>query len=380
MFRARNHSILLSAATHHHPTALYDNLGRFHNYLRISLTERCNLRCLYCMPETGLPELTEKSKLLTTDEILRISRLFISLGVDKVRLTGGEPLLHPDAVPICRAIRDAGVNTIGITTNAILLHRHLTALKEAGLTNINVSLDTLQEDVFMLITRRKGFNRVMDCIRLAENMNFKAVKINCVVMRGINDKEVAEFAMMTKDRNIEIRFIEYMPFDDNKWERNKMVSFMEMMDLVEAEVEKFMPQQQLPTAESEEGKSTEKKKPKKRFLLEPIAPKCGDTAKVFTLPASLHPKGRVGFITSMTTQFCGTCNRLRLTADGHLKVCLFDSNEVSLRDPMRAGASDEELTKIIEAAIKQKHPSLGGKSSPEEIASSSNRHMSSIGG
>ena len=335
------------------------------------------------MPETGLPDLTEKPKLLTTDEIKRLIRLFVKLGVDKVRLTGGEPLLHPSCVEVCAEAKNCGVKTIGITTNGILLHRHLAQMKEAGLTNINISLDTLQEDVFMLITRRKGFNRVMDSIRLAENMNFKAVKINCVVMRGVNDKEIVDFANLTKDReNLEVRFIEYMPFDDNKWERKKMVSFMEMMDLVETDARKNIISTTSSSAHDENADNnadnkSNKQQQKKKFLLQPIPPKGGDTAKVFTLPGY---KGRIGFITSMTTQFCGTCNRIRLTADGHLKVCLFDANEVSLRDPMREGASDEELTAIIEAAIKKKHPSLGGKSSPEEIASSSNRHMSSIGG
>ena len=343
---------------------LTDTLGRFHNYLRISLTERCNLRCLYCMPEAGLPTLTEKDKLLTTDEIVRLTRLFVSLGVTKVRLTGGEPMLHPGVVDICRAIRDAGVGTIGMTTNGILLHRSMAALREAGLTHVNISLDTLQEDRFMLITRRKGFGRVMDTVRLAEHMGFTSVKINCVLMRGVNDDEAAAFAELTRDRDIEVRFIEYMPFDENQWERKKLVPFMETMDRIEAAASASA------SASSGGGSGG-------RVKLVAVPPRYGDTSKVFTLPGH---KGRIGFITSMTTQFCGTCNRIRMTADGHLKVCLFDGNEVSLRDPLRAGASDAQLARVIEDAIKRKHPSLGGNASPEAIAASSNRHMSSIGG
>lgn len=362
------------------PVPLTDTLGRFHNYLRISLTERCNLRCRYCMPAAGVPNLTPDSKLLSTDEILRLVRLFVSLGVNKVRLTGGEPLLHRDIVPICASIREAGVQTIGMTTNGILLHRHLLALHGAGLTNINISLDTLHEDRFDFITRRKGFTRVMDSLRLAESLPFQAVKVNCVVMRGVNDAEVGEFAMMAKDRKIEVRFIEYMPFDDNSWSRDKMVPFMETMDRIEDRIRMDIGGgggDATPAAEPKENAKRRIGGGSSSNILIAVPPKGGDTAKVFRAPGH---RGTIGFITSMTTQFCGTCNRIRLTADGHLKVCLFDGNEVSLRDPIRAGASDAELTEIISAAIKKKHPSLGGNASPEAIAASVNREMVRIGG
>jgi molybdenum cofactor biosynthesis protein A len=328
-------------------TLLYDKFQRKHDYLRISLVERCNLRCQYCMPEQGI-ELTPKESLLQHDEIMSLVRLFAKCGVKKIRLTGGEPLLYPRIVDLVREIKSCGIQTIGMTTNGILLHRYIEALHEAGLNRLNISLDTLDESKYMLITRRNGLKRVLDSIQMALALGDNPVKINCVVMRGVNTDELTQLALLAKDQPIEVRFIEYMPFDDNKWSRNKMFSFMETVDVIESGI----------GAKLKAGP-------------------CGETAKLFNVDGWV---GRLGFITSMTTNFCGTCNRLRLTADGNLKNCLFGDDEVSLRDALRGGATEDALEVIIRASVQRKHASHGGKATPEAIAASLNRPMIKIGG
>ncbi|XP_046306692.1 molybdenum cofactor biosynthesis protein 1 isoform X4 [Marmota monax] len=322
-------------------TFLTDNFGRQHNYLRISLTEKCNLRCQYCMPEEGVP-LTPKADLLTTEEILTLARLFVKEGVDKIRLTGGEPLIRPDVVDIVAQLhRLEGLKTIGVTTNGINLARLLPALQKAGLTAINISLDTLVPAKFEFVVRRKGFHKVMEGIHKAIELGYSPVKVNCVVMRGLNEDELLDFVTLTKGLPLDIRFIEYMPFDGNKWNFKKMVSYKEMLDTI---------RQQWPE-------------------LEKLPEEECSTAKAFRIPGFL---GQVSFITSMSEHFCGTCNRLRITADGNLKVCLFGNSEVSLRDHLRAGASEEELLKIIGAAVGRKKPRHAGMFS---ISQMKNRPM-----
>uniref|UniRef100_A0A4W2C0J2 Molybdenum cofactor biosynthesis protein 1 n=1 Tax=Bos indicus x Bos taurus TaxID=30522 RepID=A0A4W2C0J2_BOBOX len=302
---------------------LTDSFGRHHSYLRISLTERCNLRCQYCMPEEGVP-LTPKADLLTTEEILTLARLFVKEGVDKIRLTGGEPLIRPDVVDIVAQLRQLeGLRTIGITTNGINLARLLPQLQKAGLSAINISLDTLVPAKFEFIVRRKGFHKVMEGIHKAIELGYSPVKVNCVVMRGLNEDELLDFVALTEGLPLDVRFIEYMPFDGNKWNFKKMVSYKEMLDTL---------RQQWPE-------------------LEKLPEEESSTAKAFKIPGF---RGQVSFITSMSEHFCGTCNRLRITADGNLKVCLFGNSEVSLRDHLRAGASEEELLRVIGAAVGRK--------------------------
>nr|XP_030726683.1 molybdenum cofactor biosynthesis protein 1 isoform X1 [Globicephala melas] len=302
---------------------LTDSFGRRHSYLRISLTEKCNLRCQYCMPEEGVP-LTPKADLLTTEEILTLARLFVKEGVDKIRLTGGEPLVRPDVVDVVAQLHQLeGLRTIGITTNGINLARLLPQLQEAGLSTINISLDTLVPAKFEFIVRRKGFRKVMEGIHKAIELGYSPVKVNCVVMRGLNEDELLDFVALTEGLPLDVRFIEYMPFDGNKWNFKKMVSYKEMLDTL---------RQQWPE-------------------LEKLPEEESSTAKAFKIPGF---RGRVSFITSMSEHFCGTCNRLRITADGNLKVCLFGNSEVSLRDHLRAGASEEELLRIIGAAVGRK--------------------------
>ncbi|KAI8645220.1 molybdopterin cofactor synthesis protein a [Parasitella parasitica] len=304
---------------------LFDNFDRHHNYLRISLTERCNLRCTYCMPERGVP-LTPDSQLLTKDEILRLARLFVSQGVTKIRLTGGEPTVRPDIVELVQnlgQLKQYGLKSLAMTSNGIALKRKLPALVEGGLDTLNVSLDTLDQHLFQVMTRRKGFDKVIGAIDEAVRLKMPHVKINTVVMRGVNDQEVLNFAAYTNNHPVNVRFIEYMPFDGNRWSRDKLVPFKELIGRIE----------------SMYGR------------LNKLRDGMNDTTKHYQIPGY---QGKLGFITSMTDHFCGTCNRLRITADGNIKVCLFGNAEVSLRDMIRQGKTDDELLEIIGAAIKKK--------------------------
>lgn len=307
---------------------LTDTFHRQHDYLRISVTERCNLRCLYCMPEEGVP-LSPSKELLTTPEIVLLSSVFVSQGVTKIRLTGGEPTVRKDIVPLMHQIgelRRHGLREICLTTNAISLHRKLDSMVEAGLTGINLSLDTLDPWQYQIMTRRKGFEAVQKSIDKIFELNRHGAgikfKINCVVMRGVNDREILSFVDMTRDKDVEVRFIEYMPFDGNKWSKQKMFSYSEMLDHIK---EKY------PT-------------------LQKVQDHKNDTSKTWHVPGFA---GRLGFITSMTHNFCGTCNRLRITSDGNVKVCLFGNAEVSLRDVLRKLNNGEPIDDAAYEAIKQ---------------------------
>ncbi|XP_046627732.1 molybdenum cofactor biosynthesis protein 1 isoform X1 [Neodiprion virginianus] len=303
---------------------LTDTFGRHHTYLRISLTERCNLRCTYCMPAEGV-SLTKRDGILTTDEIVHIASLFVKEGVQKIRLTGGEPTVRQDLVEIVGRLKELeGLEQVAITTNGLTLTRQLSTLQRAGLDGLNISLDTLKEERFEKFTRRKGWPRVMAAIDLAVQLGYDPVKINCVIMRNYNDDELVDFVTFTKDRPIDVRFIEYMPFSGNKWQQNKMVSFQDMKEMIRKVYPEFRALENGPN----------------------------DTSKAYKVPGFV---GQVGFITSMSEHFCSSCNRLRITADGNLKVCLFEGKgEVSLRDALRSGASEEYLREIISGAVLRK--------------------------
>ena len=307
---------------------LTDNFQRQHDYLRISITERCNLRCTYCMPEEGVP-LSPSSHLLTTPEIVYLSKLFVAQGVTKIRLTGGEPTIRKDIVPLMQQIgnlRPKGLRELCMTTNGIALHRKLDSMAEAGLTGINLSLDTLEPFQFQIMTRRKGFEAVIRSIdRILEMNRLGAgikLKINCVVMRGVNEREILPFVDLTREKDVEVRFIEYMPFDGNKWAKGKMLSYKEMLGMIR---EKYP-------------------------ALEKVQDQKNDTSKTYRVPGFV---GKIGFITSMTHNFCGTCNRLRITSDGNLKVCLFGNAEVSLRDLLRKGNGGEPIDEEAMETVKQ---------------------------
>lgn len=325
---------------------LTDTFHRQHSYLRISLTEKCNLRCVYCMPEEGVP-LSAAASLLTTPEIVLLASTFVSQGVSKIRLTGGEPTVRPDIMSLMQqlgALRPHGLRELCITTNGVALHRKLEAMVDAGLTGVNLSLDTLDPWQFQIMTRRKGFDavqrsiaRIFELKRAGAGVKFK---INCVVMRGINDREILDFVDLTRDKDVEVRFIEYMPFDGNKWSQGKMFSYAEMLDVI---------RERYPS-------------------LRKVQDHKNDTSKTWHIPGFA---GRLGFVTSMTHNFCGSCNRLRITSDGNLKVCLFGNAEVSLRDIVRevnGGAPIDEaaFTMLKKVAIDQQSLTLPNSESGEK--------------
>ncbi|KAJ4763284.1 hypothetical protein LUZ62_073659 [Rhynchospora pubera] len=325
---------------------LTDSFGRFHSYLRISVSERCNLRCHYCMPAEGV-ELTPSSHLLSQEEIIRLAGIFVSSGVTKIRLTGGEPTIRKDLDAICLRLSGLkGIETIAMTSNGVVLAKKLPRLKECGLNALNISLDTLVPAKFEFMTRRKGMERVLESIYAAVDIGFDPVKVNCVVMRGINDDEICDFVELTRDKPINVRFIEFMPFDGNVWNFKKLVPYAEMLDRVK-----------------------QKYKDIRRLRDHP-----SDTAKNFQIEGH---RGKISFITSMTEHFCAGCTRLRLLADGNFKVCLFGPSEVSLREPIRAGVDDLGLKQIIGAAVKRKKAKHAGMF---DIAKTANRPMIHIGG
>lgn len=280
------------------------------------------------MPAEGI-ELSPNKQLLTTAEIVYLSALFVDQGVNKIRLTGGEPTVRKDIVPLMRQIgslRRSGLKELALTTNGISLHRKLDQMVEAGLTGVNISLDTLDPFQFQLLTRRQGFEAVMKSINRVQDMNKMGagikLKVNSVVMRGLNDHQILPFVEKTRDEDIEVRFIEYMPFGGNKWSKDKMLPYEEMLTMIRS---KYPSLTRMNDAKN-------------------------DTSKTWHVPGF---KGRIGFITSMTHNFCGTCNRLRITSDGNLKVCLHGNTEVSLRDLLREDQDGEPMNEEAFEAVRQ---------------------------
>ena len=328
---------------------LRDRFGRAHTTLRLGLTERCNLRCVYCMPEAGIP-LRPRRDHLTTAELARLGRVLARAGVDKIRLTGGEPLARRDAVEVVRRLGRLGLRSLAMTTNGIALAGRLDALAQAGLTDLTVSLDTLDPDRFQAITRRPGLERVLAAIDGALALGYgrdgRSLKINVVALRSVNEDEAVRFAAWAARAPIEVRFIEVMPFDGNRWDRAALVPMAETRAAIEAGL----------------------------GPLEACADAPDSTAQTFRQPGWA---GRVGFVASMTAPFCRGCSRLRVTADGALKVCLFGAAEVSLRDAVRAGATDADLVGLVQRALDGKHAAHAGM---DALATAENRPMISIGG
>ncbi len=324
---------------------LLDRYGRSHTYLRISLTDRCNFRCQYCMP-AELMKWQPRDELLTFDEIERLASIFVHLGTKKIRLTGGEPTVRQGIVDLVgRLSAFGGVDELCMTTNAYKLTQLAAPLRAAGLSSLNISLDTLSPRKFASITRRDVFPSVLEGIDAARSANYKKIKINVVVMSGVNDDELCDFVAFCSDRKVELRFIEFMPFQGNEWEEAKVFPVKEMLSRIRTKYT-LVPAETEPSAVATE------------FIAEELGL-------------------RVGFIGSMTEPFCSTCNRVRLTSDGQVKNCLFDKREVNLRDIMRAGATDAELETAIRGAILEKwrgHPHMS------MLKMVDNRPMVSIGG
>lgn len=324
---------------------LIDTFGRKHTYLRISVTDRCNLRCIYCMPPDGVP-LKAKDEILTFEEILRAARVFVGLGINKIRITGGEPLVRKNLDQLLAQLSQIpGLKTLAMTTNAVLLKEKVGVLRAAGLSAINISLDTLRRERFKDITLRDDFDAVVEGIEAALAARFESVKLNVVVMAGRNDDEILDFIEKYKHRNINIRFIEYMPFKDNRWEPESVFPYIKMKEQIES-----------------------------RYVLKPLKGHESDVAKDFAVEGY---SCSVSFITSMTESFCGTCNRVRLTSDGSVKSCLFYKPEVNLRDALRTSADDAPVRDLILQSLAMKpeaHPPM------DELADWENRSMVEIGG
>lgn len=328
---------------------LQDTFGRDHAYLRISLIERCNLRCSYCMPAEGV-QLSPKSHLMTSDEIYEIAKTFVKHGVTKIRLTGGEPLIRKDISVILEKLATLPVS-ISITSNAVIIDKHLTNLKKNKVNKINISLDSLNQEKFKQITLRNQFKKVYSNLLLLVKEDFE-VKVNVVLMKGFNDNEIIDFIHLTKELPIVIRFIEFMPFDGNKWNINKMVSYKEIMNRVN-----------LSFNQNE---------------IIRLKDASNDTSKNYKIEGY---KGSFGVISSVTNPFCDSCNRLRLTANGKLKNCLFSSSESDILTTLREGKSIEPT---IKKAVKAKFKIRGGMDTLTKLQEpklhNQNRSMITIGG
>jgi cyclic pyranopterin phosphate synthase len=304
------------------------------------------------MPAEGV-QLQAQDRLLSTDEILRIAELFVRVGVTKIRLTGGEPLVRKDLVSLTRSLKALGLTELAVTTNGVAPASKYADLVAAGMTHFNISLDTLQPARFASISRRPA--KYLEAVQanLAQLLGPLGVggrvKINNVVMRGVNDDELADFVALTAEQELDVRFIEWMPFDSNGWNKKTFVPYTEMISRLQEAFHSVARAVDAPH----------------------------DTTKWWRVPGY---KGRVGFITSMSQHFCGSCNRLRVTADGKLKVCLFGAEDLSLRDALREGRTEEELLGMVGRAVGLKKFSLGGQEDMFALAKSKNRPMILIGG
>ncbi len=299
-----------------------DRFGRKINYLRISLTDHCNLRCIYCMPEDQV--FRPNAELMQDDEVLRLAHLFASLGFDKMRLTGGEPTIRANVVPLVKGITSIpGVRSVSMTTNGVLLGRLAKPLKEAGLQRVNISIDTLDPDKFKRLTRWGKLDDVWQGILAAEEAGLTPVKLNAVVVRGYNEEDVIDLAALTLERDWQMRYIEMMPFAGvTDIQTSQVITAAQIQQKIESE---FGP-------------------------LEPTGKYDGE-ARIYRIHGG---KGEIGFISSVTVPFCSDCNRARLTADGVLRMCLLREKEIDLLTPMRAGASEDDLRELILDGVWQK--------------------------
>jgi cyclic pyranopterin phosphate synthase len=327
---------------------LKDTFGRTIDDLRVSLTDRCNFRCIYCMPAEGLPWLPRR-EILTYEEVLHLARIFVGLGIHTIRLTGGEPLMRQDVeVLIAGLVRLDATLDLSMTTNGFFLVEKVQRLADAGLKRINVSLDSLRPERFERMVRRDGqlVSKILAGIRLAREAGLNPIKLNCVIMRGYNDDEIADFARLGREQDLQVRFIEYMPLDaQGRWTMDTVVPGAE----IHARVHAVYP------LRSEQGNGSE--------------------------PATVHHfadgRGSIGIIASVSQPFCDSCNRVRITADGHLRTCLFSLTEHDLKGLLRSGASDEDLADFIIATVWKKE--AGHKINQPDFVKP-DRSMSAIGG
>jgi len=325
---------------------LYDSFGRIHNYLRISVTDQCNFRCTYCMPEEEYA-CAGKDELMSASEITQIATEFVKLGVNKIRLTGGEPMLRKDFAEILDNLSQLPVE-LTITTNGVLVDKYLDLLKKSNIKTVNMSIDSLNETDFEKITGRNMFQRVWKNIQLLLENQFE-VKLNVVAMKGHIEFELENFISLTRDYPVEVRFIEFMPFTGNHWESDKVITAAELIELA-----------------------------KVNHDVRPLEITAHATAKKYQID---NNQGRIAFISTMSSHFCSDCNRMRLTASGKIKNCLFGQDEIDILSAIR---SNLPIDLLIKESVNKKHKALGGQFSQDykEIKAESiiNSSMIAIGG
>ena len=306
-------------------TGLRDTFGRSHDSLRLSVTDRCNIRCFYCMPESD-PAYVARAEILSYEEIERFATIAASLGVTKLRITGGEPLVRRDLPRLVRRLAAlGGIEDLALTTNGVLLEDQAPALYDAGLRRINIHLDTLDRGRFLRITRRDELDRVLAGIAACRRLGFRPIKLNAVAVKGLVEPDIVPLARFGRENGMEVRFIEFMPLDaQGIWDRGSVLTAEEILQTLEREI---APLVEIPDAD-------------------PRAP-----ATEYRYADGI---GRVGFIASISRPFCLNCNRLRLTADGHLRYCLFAIEETDVRTLLRGGAADNEIAAAIRATVRAK--------------------------
>ncbi len=327
---------------------LVDSYGRRIKSMRVSITDKCQFRCTYCMPAEGLPWL-KRSEILSYEEITRVVRIAASIGIEQVRLTGGEPLVRRDVPELIRMLKPLpGLRSLSLTTNGVLLKKQAVLLAEAGLTRINVSLDSLVREKFFQLTRRDQFDAVIEGLEELEKYpSIHPIKINAVAMRGFTEDEVLDFAALARRKPYIVRWIEFMPLDaDQIWRKEDILTGGEILAIIEKAYG-----------------------PMTRIMGDP-----SETARRYTFPDGV---GEVGFINPVSEPFCSSCDRIRMTAEGKLRTCLFSTEETDLREPLRSGASDEVIEEIIRRAVwnKELKHYIGDKRFRR-----ANRSMSMIGG
>ncbi|PYS51329.1 MAG: GTP 3',8-cyclase MoaA [Acidobacteria bacterium] len=307
---------------------LKDSYNRQIRDLRVSLTDRCNFRCFYCLPH-GEPPVAPKEQMLSYEEIEYVSEIFVSLGIEKIRLTGGEPMMRRDIETVIRKLSalKPRLHDLALTTNGYFLPDRAEELKEAGLDRITISLDSLKRDVFKRMTGIDVLDRVLEGIEAAKRAGLKPIKINAVIVRGHNECEVADFARFAREHDVWMRFIEFMPLDSgHEWSREMVVSGREIRERIE-----------------------------ERFSLVPLkVPRGSETSSRYRFAD--NAPGEIGIIAPVTEPFCGACSRIRLTADGQIRTCLFSTVEHSLRDVVRSGATRAEVVEFIESVVEKKEP------------------------
>lgn len=332
--------------TESQPRRLVDRYGRVHNNLRISVTDRCNIRCFYCMPAEDV-QFLPKQQLLTFEEIERVARVGVTLGIDRLRLTGGEPLVRRDLPQLVRALAGIpGIVDIGLTTNGILLPELAQPLRDAGLRRLNISLDALDPEVFRRVTRRDGYEQVLAGIEAARRAGFSPIKLNAVSVRGLTEDQIEPFGRLARETDTVVRFIEFMPLDaDSQWQRERVLYAAEILERLQRA---FGPLRPVPSAgRPERVDAAVSWSADAAAGLLPQLPRSATGRAPAEDYEFADGRGRIGLIASVSQPFCASCNRFRVTADGRLRNCLFSHDETDIRELLRAGAEDAVIAQAM---------------------------------